>query len=269
MRSLTHTALTATLLSALFAAPALAQETKPEGDSWLDEKSDPLSPEKTPASEKAELTPAEKKKRDRQINKNYSDAQKTYQQILTSDPSAPLARRIANNERIVKEFGGRIQRSAKERRQAQVDLYNRTFYIKGQRDKKQITPEVYENLIAQEEEKFNRIDASFKRNVAAWQKEVDDAQKRLSSLRAQKRLLDAKKPRARKVRRRGKGQAAGKAAPTGSRLVGTLRQRLDRLAASANYFRTRIPLRDVHPRTLGSPITRRGAPKVEEDNDDE
>ncbi|MGE0709587.1 MAG: hypothetical protein AB7N76_21010 [Planctomycetota bacterium] len=280
MRSLTS--ITSLLAAGLLcAAPAFAQAdpepqggpgatpgATPEHGGWLDEGSDPLSPGRSgspPAAESAEgePSPAEARRREQLIDRNYSDAQKTYEDILKADPIGPLDRRIANNERIVNEFRGKLEAASRERRQAQVDLYNRTFYLKQQRDKKQITPEVYQSLITQEEEKFARVDESYKRNLASWQKEVDQAQKRLDDLRAQKRLLEAQKPRKREPRRQPKGAAGAAGGPAGSNLVGTLRQRLDHLA----HFTTRHTLDGVHPRTLGSPMTVRSAPSpvAEED----
>lgn len=235
---------------ALLSAPAFAQE----GD-WLDEGRDPLGPSAQPAPEPSvdpvaddELTPEEQRKRGRQIDRNYQEAQRTYGEILAKDPTAPLDRRIQNNERIVTEFRGRIEGATKTRRQAQVDLYNRTFFLKQQLDKKQITPEVYERLIREEEDKFARAEATYKVNAVAWQQEVDQALKRLDELRSQRRLLEAQKPRRAQPRRQRGGGAEGEGAPQGSHLVGTLRDRLQRLS----HFQRRHTLDGVHPRTLGS-----------------
>lgn len=235
---------------ALLSAPTLAQD----GD-WLDEGRDPLSPTAQPAPEpgvdpvpEEELTADEQRKRGRVIDRNYQEAQRTYGEVLAKDPTGPLDRRIKNNERIVTEFSGRIENGTKARRQAQVDLYNRTFFLKQQLDKKQITPDVYERLIREEEDKFARAEATYKVNVVAWQQEVDEAQKRLDELRSQRRLLEAQKPRRPAPRRtRGGGEAEGEGGPQGSRLVGTLRDRLQRLG----HFERRNTLDGVHPRTLG------------------
>lgn len=241
--------------SVLLGAPALAQDAPPADEGWLDESSDPLAPDKAPPPPPAEeMTPAEKQKRERTIDKNYSDAQKTYQEILTADPVDPLERRIKNNERIVGEYTGRIRNAAQARRQGQVELYNRTFYLKQQLDKKQITPEVYRKLIAEQEAKFQQLNDTSKRNLAAWQKEVDEARKRLEDLRAQKRLLEAQRPRERRTRKR-KGAKGGEGGPAKPQLFGRLRTRLDRLAK----YETRHTMDGVHPRTLGSPMVQRPA----------
>ena len=256
MRQHTNTLLLSSLVaSVLCGAPALAQDAPPADEGWIDESSDPLAPDKAPPAPPAEeMTPAEKKKRERTIDKNYSDAQKTYQEILTADPVSPLERRIKNNERIVGEYTGRIRNAAQTRRQGQVELYNRTFYLKQQLDKKQITPEVYRKLIAEQEAKFQQLNDTSKRNLAAWQKEVDEARKRLEDLRAQKRLLEAQRPRERRTRKR-KGAKGGEGGPAKPQLFGRLRTRLDRLAK----YETRHTMDGVHPRTLGSPMVQRPA----------
>jgi len=245
-------------LSCACMTPALAQNADPNHGGWLDEDQDPLSPKGAPAPapepttaplEEDDLTPAERRKRSRQIDRNYNDAQKTYNEVLSKDPSGPLERRIKNNERIVTEFQGRIQNATTKRRQAQVDLYNRTFFLKQQLDKKQITPDVYDRMIREEEEKFQRSEANYKVNVVAWQKEVDVAQARLKDLRAQHRLLEAQKPRRMKPRR-ARGGPEGAEGPKGSALVGTLRSRLQRLG----QFRRRHTMVGVHPRSLGRPV---------------
>ena len=236
-------------------SPALAQDHGHDQNNnhggWLDDDQDPLSPKVAPAPEPVtgpvkqdELTPAERKKRGRLIDRNYSDAQKTYGEVLAMDPTRPLERRIKNNERIVTDFRARIARATKTRRQAQVDLYNRTFFLKAQLDKKQVTADVYDKLILAEEEKFKRSEANYKMNVVAWQKEVDEALTRLKDLRAKHRLLEAQRPRRPKPRRAKGGSAPGH---QGSQLVGTLRQRLARLG----QFRRRHTMTFVHPRTLG------------------
>lgn len=245
-------------LSCACAAPALAQ-SDPNHGGWLDEDQDPLSPKGAPAPapepttaplQEDDLTPAERRKRARQIDRNYNDAQKTYNEVLSKDPTGPLERRIKNNERIVSEFQGRIQSATTQRRQSQVDLYNRTFFLKQQLDKKQITPDVYDRLIREEEQKFQTAEANYKVNVVAWQKEVDVAQARLKDLRAQHRLLEAQKPRRPKPRRKRGGGEAGPQGPQGSALVGTLRSRLQRLGK----FRRRHTMVGVHPRSLGRPV---------------
>lgn len=244
------------LAAAPFAAPACAQDAPVDGTSgWLDEERDPLGPDAAPAPEpkvgpvaEDELTPAERRKRDRTIDRNYSEAQDTYSEILSKDPTGPLDRRIANNERIVTEFRGRMQQATQERRQAQVDLYNRTFFLKQQLDKGQITQDVYEKLIREEEGKFERAEATYKLNVGSWQKEIDEALQRLDGLRSQRRLLEAQQPRRQKPRRTRGGEGGEGEGPRGSNLVGNLRSRLQRLAR----FERKHTLDYVHPRTLGA-----------------
>ncbi len=263
MKRFTRTLLLAAV-AAGFTAPASAQGLQPvdEGqgpiqdlEGWLDESTipdapapaqdggDPLAPS-TPAP-KPELTPAERAKQQRQIERNYGEAEKIYEGIIGADPVEKLDRRIANNERIVKEYQQRIRGAAKERRELQVALYNRTFYLKQQVEQGKLTREAYERMITEEERKYRQRSKVLKEHYQAWKEELAAAQTRLRDLQSQRQMLLAQRPRALRGQK-GKGQGARQARP-GEALVGSLRERLQRLGR----FHTRHTMDGVHPRELG------------------
>src|SRR5690606_19661617 len=143
----------------------------------------------------------------RQINKNYQSAIQTYEQM--DDPNhqiTALDRRIANNERLVSDYRRRITEGQQQRRTMQVDLFNRTFFLRQQRERGQITEEVFNKLIRQEERKYEEESAGLKTNLEAWHRELKEASARLDSLKSERRMLEASLPR---QARRGRGQQAG------------------------------------------------------------
>ena len=262
MTRLTHTLLLAAV-AAGFTAPASAQGLHPvEGgdqpiqdlEGWLDESTipdapsptqggdDPLAPS-APAPE-PELTPEERAKRQRQIERNYGEAEKIYEGIINADPVEKLDRRISNNERIVKEYQTRIRGAAKERRELQVSLYNRTFYLKQQVEQGKLTREGYERMITEEERKYRQRSAVLKEHYEAWKEELAAAQTRLRDLQSQRQMLLAQRPRALRGQR---GKKAQRQARPGEALVGSLQQRLQKLGR----FNTRHTMDGVHPRELG------------------
>ncbi len=277
---LRHTVLLSAAL--LVAGPALAQDDglkplDPEGirdmGGWLGEdevpeesppgalESDPLAEPAAPAPQ--ELSPEEKRRRSRQIDRNYKQAQDIYQGIINADKVAPLDRRIANNERIVKEYNARIRGALRERRELQVNVFNQSFYLKQQVDKGLLAQDAYDGMITQEEEKYETRVASLKTSVTAWRKEVRAAKKRLATLKAQRRMLIARRPRIKRRRSSKRGERGPKLRP-GERLLSSLRQRLKKL----HTFETRNTLAGVHPRDLGSaPSITRDAPSLDDDSD--
>ena len=191
------------------------------------------------------MTPEEKRRRSRQIDKNYEKAQEIYQGIINGDKSGNLDRRIANNERIIKEFTARIRGAYKERRELQVSVFNRSFYLKQQVDRGQLQEDDYHKMIGEEERKYESRVKELKRLVGEWKQEVRAAKERLEKLKAQRRLVQARKPRVRK--RRGKAAARGPQARPGERLLSSLRTRLRKL----DRFNTKHTLASTHPRDLG------------------
>lgn len=268
--------LPATLLSAalfVVATPAHAQglkEGEPDIGGWLDEPeaADPLagpsagSPAPAPQAEEAPVDPAAERRRQRQIDKNYDDAQSTYQEVLSADQLEPLERRIAANERIVKEQQVKIDQARAERRQLQVDLFNRALYLKQQREKGQITADAYAKLIQEEETKSNERSEVLKQDIALWTKEIKAAQVRLDDLQSQRRMLLAARPRQRKTPKQ--AAAAKRAAEPGAELLATLEQRMRKLAR----YSTRNTLSGVHPRDLGEGGRRMRDVRVEDGADE-
>lgn len=220
--------------------PAPSEQAVPEGG-------DPLAP-----TEAAPVDPEEAKKeqrrRDRTIDKNYSSAIEIYEGM--DDPGhqmTALDRRIANNERLIADYKRRIAEGTRSRRGMQVDLFNRTFFLRQQRERNQITQEVFDKLIRQEERKYEADSASLKTNLEAWHTELKQAEERMVSLKAERRMHEASMPRA---TRRGRGQAADGPVPApkpGERLIGTLEERLRQL----DRFNTRSTMDGVHPRDVG------------------
>jgi hypothetical protein len=248
----------------------LGEETAPAPSSppAASQDQDPLAgpaPAAKPQA-KQELTPEERARRENQIQRNYDEAQNIYQGIIRGDKVGNIDRRIANNERIVKEFTARIRSALKERRDLQVQVFNRSFYLKQQVDRGQLTQEVYDRMIAEEERKYEERVADLKKNVIEWRKEVASAKQRVEELKAERRTMVAAQPR----RRRGKsskGKQAPKAKP-GEKLLTSLRARLRQLS----NFETKHTLNGVHPRDLGTrpvmttPVD--GAALVGEDDDE-
>lgn len=260
MKRFSHT-LAGAALVALLAAPAAAQDgLKPIEDleGWLDEEAIPDAP--TPAAEvdplaptapaaAPELTPEERARNERQIQRNYDEAEKIYEGIIDSDPVAPLDRRIANNERIVNEYRQRIRAASEERRELQVQLYNRTFYLKQQLEQGKLTRDAYDRMIVEEERKYEQRGKVLREHIEAWKQEYAAANARLTELKSKRQMLLAQRPRA--LRGKQGARAEQKRARPGEALLGTLRERLRRVGR----FSTRHTLDGVHPRELGGGVT--------------
>lgn len=266
-------------LFALAAPAAMAQsgglrpveegQPAPDLGGWLGEEELAEDPLAAPAPQaetppEPELSPAERRKRERQIDKNYDDAQKIYQEVLNADQSEPLERRIAANERIVRECTERIRQAREERRTLQVELFNRALYLKQQKERGQITDEAYAKLIAEEERKAAERNQTLKQAIEQWTREVRESQQRLDDLKAQRRMLAAQRPRALRGQRGGKGAEEQPPAP-GERLLSTLQQRMQKL----DRFRTRHTLLGVHPRDVGVGTVSGGVALDAQEEDDD
>jgi hypothetical protein len=250
------------LLGLACVAPAMAQDgLKPVDDDaggWLGEEeaeatppddhdqADPLSGGPATPLPAPQLTPEEQRRRSRQIDNNYRKAQDIYQGIINSDKLQPLQRRIANNERIVREYNGKIRRGLAQRRELQVQVFNQSFYLKQQRERAQISQDVYDRMIVAEEQKYDHAVADLKKDVQLWRKEVKEAKRRLAELKSKQRVIVASRP---KTRKRRKAARKAKIRP-GQKLMTNLSSQLRRL----NRFRTKHTLEHVHPRELGSPM---------------
>jgi chromosome segregation ATPase len=207
------------------------------------------------------LTPDEKRARSRQIDRNYSKAQDIYQGIINGDKLEPLERRIANNERIVREYNQRIRQALGERRELQVQIFNQGFYLKQQVDRGQLSQSAYDEMIAKEEAKYEGRVKALKADVGQWRQEVKTAKKRLADLTAKRRMIVASRPKLRR-KRGGKQGARGPKVQPGERLLSSLRAQLRKL----NAFQTKHTLNGAHPRDLGSrAVLSRAAPSADDD----
>jgi len=278
-----RTASTILTLTLFGAGAALAQDggglrpvdeaTPPVEDlgGWLDEGEEPaddplgLPPESDVVDESEErLSPEERRKRSRVIDRNYREAQETYKDLSRPEHEIRnLERRIANNERIVSEYGQRLADAQEQRRVLQVELFNRTFYLKQQLERGQITQDVFDRLIKEEERQYEQRTRGLERDIQAWQKEVGDARERLDSMKSERRMLQAALPRRRTPRGR---QAEAERQPRpGERLIGSLQDRLRQL----DRFQVRHTLDRVHPRELGASSVGRVAPTADEAEQEE
>ena len=216
-------------------------------DGWLGEGGkqqggDPLAPESGPSADsEAELTPEERRKRGRAIDRNYDKALEIYDDLsLPHHEVEALDRRIANNERLIKDYRARISRAREERRTLQVELMNRGFYLRQQRQQGQISQQAFEQQMAHEERVFDQRDKALKGDLDAWVREVQAAEARLQDLKNQRQML------ARTLPKSHKRSAAKKPKPRpGQRLMSTLETRLQNLG----HFRTRYTLDLADPRS--------------------
>lgn len=229
---------------------------------------DPLAPGAAPAAGEAAPAPAEpvdpakaaedERKRGRTIDGNYKRALDVYEDMGQPHHAlASLDKRIANNERIVRDYSERLAKSGDERRRLQVELFNRTYYLRQQQEKGQIDQPTFDRLIAKEEREYEQRVVNLKSDIKSWQKEVAEAQKRLETLRNERRLLVASLPReGRKLR----GDPSAKPKPRpGQKLLSTLDAQLRQL----EKFEPRNTMDDVHPRDVG--VSSVGRPPMDEE----
>jgi hypothetical protein len=204
-----------------------------------------------------EKAAADAKKRDRAIDKNYQAALDIYQDMDRPERGITgLDRRIQNNERLVADYHRRIGAAQEQRRQQQVELFNRTFFLRQQRERGQITQEVFDKLIRQEERKYEEDTANLKASLEAWQRECSQAEARLDSLKAERRMLQASTARPALRGRQAQQQGGPVPAPKpGERLLGSLQERLRQL----DHFDTHDTLDGVHPRDIGVGTVEGGA----------
>lgn len=153
--------------------------------------SDPLAAPAAPAAPKDPNYIANDDPRaGRIIDKNYSDAIKVYEGVLKNDGESVenLDHRIESNEKLVANYKKKLNECNEAKRRMQVELFNRTFYLKQQRDKGAIPDDVYEKMVKNEEKKYNDRSASTTSDIAFYEKEIQDAEGRLNGLRAERRI---------------------------------------------------------------------------------
>lgn len=268
-------------LTALCGAPALAQErlqpvdpppaaegSPPVQDlgGWLGEEDmqgggDPLAPESDPMppapapqadagpAEPAPRSPEDERNRRRQINRNYDKALGTYEDLgAPGRDIGVLDRRIGNNERIVNSYSGRMNEAREQRRILQVELYNRMFFLRQQKEQGNIDDETFNRLSREAERNYADRAEALKGDLNAWRNEVSTAQDRLDSLRSERRMLEASRPRRSAPRGQSANQEELAPPPAGVRLLNSLESRLQQL----DQFQTRHAMRGVDPRTVGN-----------------
>ena len=77
------------------------------------------------------------------IDRNYRTAIQTYDNVLKDGESTEnLDHRISTNEKLVADYKKRLAVSNEAKRRYQVELFNRTFYLKQQKDKGAIPDDV-------------------------------------------------------------------------------------------------------------------------------
>jgi hypothetical protein len=191
---------------------------------------DPLAAGNTPPAK--EVDPAEQAKNNRIIDNNYNAAMKTYEDVLNNEgePVQGLDHRIKTNENLIADYKKKLAATNEQKRRLQVELFNRTFYLKQQRDKGAIPEDVYEKLMKQEEKKYQTKSANVTSDAQFLEKEIGDAEKRLTELRAERRVHVTAQNTTKAV----KGGPGGKAkAPqkASEKLIGGLKGRLQKLNA--------------------------------------
>lgn len=208
------------------------------------------------------VDPLAEKKRGRQIDANYDKALKTYEDITQPHHKIEaLKRRIANNEKIVRDYSARLATSGDERRRLQVELFNRTFYLKQQLEKGQIDQAGFDKTIAKEEREYEQRVKNLKSDIESWRREVSEAERRLVQMQGELRMLQAALPRAGRTLR-GDKSAAAKAPRPGERLLSGLDNQLRAL----EKFSPTHTMDDVHPRDVGvSSVGRRKAAPAEDE----
>jgi hypothetical protein len=164
------------------------------------------------------------------IDRNYAAAIKTYDDVLKDGESTEnLDHRISTNEKLVADYKKRLAVSNEAKRRFQVELFNRTFYLKQQKDKGAIPDDVYEKLMKQEQKKYDDKSATTRSDCDFYEKEIADAEKRLAELRAERRVTVVNN----RTNFAGKGGIMGKPKPQrkpSEIQIGTLKDRLSKLS---------------------------------------
>lgn len=198
--------------------PAPAQAGVPEAD--------PLTAK--PAEVDPAQAEAERKKNDKIIENNYNSAIKTYENVLKNEGESVenLDHRIKTNENLVAKYKKQLAEANEVKRREQVNLFNRTFYLKQQRDKGAIPEDTFDKLMKTEEKKYNEKTTTARSDIDFFTKEIADAEKRLADLRAERRIstvtINSNKA--------AQGKAKKPPVKQSTRVVNTLKDRLQRLS---------------------------------------
>jgi hypothetical protein len=171
---------------------------------------------------------AERKKNDRIIENNYGTAIKIYEDELKNDGESAenLDHRIQTNEKLIAKYKAALGQANEVKRRQQVELFNRTFYLKQQRDKGAIPDDTFEKLMKSEEKKYNEKTQQARSDIEFYEKEIADAEKRLNDLRAERRIAAATNT----TNLAANGKPKQKPKPHTAVVVDTLKSRLQRLS---------------------------------------
>ncbi len=163
-------------------------QTPPPTQAGVPQASEPLAQNPTPVDPAQEEET--RRKEGRIIDRNYEEAIKTYEKSLGNEGEqlGDLDHRIQTNEKIVANYKKRLAEANEVKRRQQVELFNRTFYLKQQRDKGAIPEDTFDKLMKQEEKKYNEKTSQARSDVEFFEKEIGDAEKRLNDLRAERRI---------------------------------------------------------------------------------
>jgi len=199
---------------------------------------DPLANPGTPPAAPAPATPAapadpnlipnDDPRSGRIIDKNYNEALKTYDNVLKNDGESveDLDHRISVNEKLIADYKKKLADSNETKRRLQIELMNRTFYLKQQKDKGAIPEDTYNNLILKEDKNYKTKTANANSDIEFLTKEIADAEKRLQDLRAERRI----RVTTTKTNFAAKGPGARKPpVPRSTQLVTSLKDRLQKL----------------------------------------
>jgi len=203
-------------------------QTPPPAQAGVPEASDPLAAKPAPAPVDPAVEEETRRKNDRIIDRNYEDAIKTYEHVLSNEgeSSADLDHRIKTNEDLIARYKKLLAQANDVKRREQVELFNRTFYLKQQRDKGAIPEDTFDKLMKTEEKKYNDKTAAARSDIDFYEKEIADADKRLNDLRAERRVSVATY----RTNQYANGKPKKPPMKPSQRMVGTLKEKLARLS---------------------------------------
>ncbi|MEZ0227079.1 MAG: hypothetical protein ACAI25_00520 [Planctomycetota bacterium] len=221
-------------------APATADTPTVEGQpkdpgGWKQSTPAPAQagvPEADPLAKPAEVDPAaaeaEKKKNDKIIEKNYDTAIKIYEGVLKNEGESMenLDHRIGTNEKLIAKYKKALAEANEVKRREQVNLFNRTFYLKQQRDKGAIPEDTFDKLMKTEEKKYNEKTSQARSDIDFYTKEIADAEKRMNDLKTERRISVTSI----KATQAANGKKAKPPVKASQKIVNSLKDRLQRLS---------------------------------------
>jgi hypothetical protein len=201
-------------------------QTPPPTQAGVPQASEPLAQNPAPQVDPAQAE-EQKRKDDRIIDRNYEEAIKTYEKSFSEGESVgDLDHRIQTNEKMIATYKKRLAEANEVKRRQQVELFNRTFYLKQQRDKGAIPEDTFDKLMKQEEKKYNEKTAQARSDIEFFEKEIGDAEKRLNDLKAERRISVVNQ----KTTTMANGKPKKPPMKQSARVVSSLTERLKRLS---------------------------------------